>query len=80
MSSTHRTQLYLTDFQYRWLVRRAKQSNGSIAGVVRELIDDAQDRYLPGEDTFVKYLAEDPPSRGKKKSSVTNLDSDLYGK
>ena len=37
-SMRHRTQLYLDEGQYRWLKQRAGEA-GSIAAVVRELID-----------------------------------------
>jgi hypothetical protein len=75
----HRTQLYLEEDQYRWLRSRAGE-RGSIAGVVRELIDLARSRgpSLAG-DPFIRYLAEDPPARGKAPTTVADLDRDLYG-
>jgi hypothetical protein len=78
-SMKHRTQLYLDEDQYRWLQRRAGRS-GSIAAVVRELIDAERSRGAdPGRDPLLSFLAEDTPARGREDTSVTTLDSDLYG-
>lgn len=79
-SMKHRTQLYLDDAQHRWLRRRAGKS-GSIAAVVRELIDAERARRpdLAG-DPLLGYLVEDAPGRGREETSVTTLDRDLYGR
>jgi hypothetical protein len=78
-SMKHRTQLYLDEAQYRWLRQRAGKS-GSIAAVVRELIDAERARRLdPTADSLLSYLLEEPPGRGPEGSSVTTLDRDLYG-
>ena len=75
----HRTQLHLDPDQYRWLKRRAG-ARGSIAGVVRDLIDDARNRQPPAsDDPLVRFLVEDPPADGGRDSSVTDLDRDVYG-
>jgi hypothetical protein len=75
----HRTQLYLEEDQYRWLRRRAGTS-GSIAGVVRELIDAARTRRpAPGEDTLISYLVDDVPGDSGAPSTVQDLDRDIYG-
>jgi hypothetical protein len=74
-----RTQLYLDEEQYRWLKRQA--GKGSIAGVVRTLIDRARAR--PTDETadpLIKYLLEEVPSAGSRKSSVSTLDEDVYGR
>ena len=75
----HRTQLHLDPDQYRWLKRRAG-ARGSIAGVVRELIDEARHRQ-PGaaDDPLMQFLIEDPPATGGRNSSVSDLDWDVYG-
>lgn len=76
----HRTQLYLDEQQHRWL-RQQAGSRGSIAAVVRELIDAARARRLdPAGDPLIRYLAEEPPAQGGEPSSVTTLDEDLYGR
>jgi cytochrome P450 len=74
----HRTQLYLEDDQYRWLRRRA--GAGSIAGVVRKLIDDARSRQAPpAEDPIIDYLLQAAPSDSGTHSTVQDLDRDIYG-
>ena len=78
-SMKHRTQLYLDEGQYRWLRQRAGGS-GSIAAVVRELIDAERTRRAePGADPLLRFLAEESPARGREATSVTTLDRDLYG-
>jgi len=79
-SMKHRTQLYLDDAQHRWLRQRAGKS-GSIAAVVRELIDAERARRpdLAG-DPLLRYLVEESPGQGREQTSVTTLDRDLYGR
>lgn len=72
-----RTQLYLEEDQYRWLKQRA--GRGSIAGVVRDLIDHAREaRPNLSGDPLIRYLL-DEPAAGIRPTSVTTLDEDLYG-
>lgn len=79
-SMRHRTQLYLDEGQYRWLKQRAGEA-GSIAAVVRELIDAERARRLdPAEDPLLRYLVSDAPAKGRKRTSVESLDRDLYGR
>jgi len=78
-SMKHRTQLYLDEGQYRWLQRRAGEA-GSIAAVVRDLIDAERARHAdPAADPLLRFLAEEPPARGREQTSVATLDRDLYG-
>ncbi len=78
-SMKHRTQLYLDDAQHRWLRQRAGKS-GSIAAVVRELIDAERARRPdPVADPLLRYLVDESPGRGREETSVTTLDRDLYG-
>jgi hypothetical protein len=78
-SMRHRTQLYLEEGQYRWLQQRAGKS-GSIAAVVRELIDAERTRLAdPAADPLLRFLVEESPGRGREGTSVTTLDQDLYG-
>jgi hypothetical protein len=78
-SMKHRTQLYLDEAQHRWLRQRAGKS-GSIAAVVRELIDAERARRLdPAADPLLRYLVDESPGRGREGTSVTTLDRDLYG-
>ena len=62
-SMRHRTQLYLDDSQYRWLKQQAGR-RGSIAAVVRELIEAARSqRQRPGRDPLISYLVEEPATQ-----------------
>lgn len=79
-SMKHRTQLYLDEGQYRWLKQRAGEA-GSIAAVVRELIDAERTRRLdPTDDPLLRFLVSEAPARGKRQTSVESLDRDLYGR
>lgn len=79
-SMKHRTQLYLDEGQYRWLRQRAGKS-GSIAAVVRELIDAERARLAdPAADPLLRFLVDEAPGRGREKTSVTTLDRDVYGR
>jgi len=79
-SMKHRTQLYLDEGQYRWLRQRAGKS-GSIAAVVRELIDAERARLAdPAGDPLLRFLVDEAPGRGREETSVTALDRDLYGR
>ncbi len=75
----HRTQLHLDDDQYRWLKQRAGRS-GTIAAVVRSLIDVAREEPAPeaAHDPLIRYLLEDPPGEGPSPSTVETLDDDIY--
>jgi hypothetical protein len=78
-SMKHRTQLYLDDAQYRWLRQRAGKA-GSIAAVVRELIEAERARLAdPAADPLLRFLVDESPARGREGTSVTTLDRDLYG-
>lgn len=78
-SMKHRTQLYLDEGQYRWLKQRAGEA-GSIAAVVRELIDAERARGVdPAADPLLSYLVDEAPGSGRKGTSVSDLDRDLYG-
>lgn len=78
-SMKHRTQLYLDEGQYRWLRQRAGRS-GSIAAVVRELIDAERVRLAdPAADPLLRFLVDESPGRGREGTSVSTLDRDIYG-
>src|ERR1044072_7833001 len=77
-SMKHRTQLYLDEGQYRWLRERAGKA-GSIAAVVRELIDSERARLAdPASDPLLRFLVDEAPGRGREETSVRTLDRDLY--
>lgn len=78
-SMRHRTQLYLDEGQHRWLRQRAGEA-GSIAAVVRELIDAERVRGVDlVTDPLLSYLVEEKPGKGREGTSVSSLDRDLYG-
>ena len=78
-SMKHRTQLYLDEGQYRWLKQRAGEA-GSIAAVVRELIDAERARGVdPTADPLLSYLVDEAPGKAREGTSVSTLDRDLYG-
>jgi len=78
-SMKHRTQLYLDEGQYRWLRQRAGKA-GSIAAVVRELIDTERARLAdPAADPLLRFLVDEAPGRGREGTSVATLDRDVYG-
>lgn len=76
----HRTQLYLDEGQYRWLKRQAARA-GSLAQVVRDLIDAAraEDAAADADDELIRYLLDEPAATGERPSTVSDLDRDLYG-
>lgn len=75
----HRTQVSLEEEQYRWLRQQAGQG-GSIAAVVRRLIDAERARPVdPRRDPAIRYLLEQPAASGSAVSSVGTLDDELYG-
>lgn len=74
-----RTQLYLDEDQYRWLKRQAGP-RGSIAKIVRDLIDAARDRRpRPEDDPAIRYLLHEPAASGKRPTTVADLDKAIYG-
>lgn len=75
----HRTQINLEEDQLRWLKQQAGP-RGSIAGIIRGLIDEARARPIdPASDPAIRYLLGPAASGRARTSSVTTLDSDLYG-
>jgi hypothetical protein len=76
---THRTQIFLTDEQHRWLKIKAGNA-GSIAAVVRDWIDSEME---PGpdlrNDPAIGFLLGPPEAATGKPSTVTTIDQDLYG-
>jgi hypothetical protein len=75
----HRIAIYVDEQQYRWLKQRAAH-RGSIAGVVRELVDSARSPGVSAaRDPLIRYLIEEPPAEGGAPSTVETLDRDAYG-
>jgi hypothetical protein len=79
-SMKHRTQLYLDEGQHRWLKQRAGEA-GSIAAVVRDLIDAERARGVdPATDPLLSFLVDEAPGKGRGGTSVSRLDRDLDGR
>ncbi len=57
-------QLYVTEHQYRLLKQRAGE-RGSIAGVVRDLIDHAGVPAEPESDPFYRRMVEEKQGSGR---------------
>lgn len=57
-------QLYVTEEQYRFVKQRAGE--GSMAQVVRDLIDAAALPADPRTDPFYRHLTEDRPGSGAR--------------
>lgn len=69
-------QLYVTEEQYRLLKQRA-EGRGSIARVVRELIEGAGALTDPTRDPFYRHLMS--PKRGSgRRYSAERAKRDLY--
>lgn len=74
-SGTRKTQIYIKEEQYRYLVREAKKT-GSIAGVVRNLIDEKMRQPARREDSAFKLGSK---SFGSKDKDISvNHDKYLY--
>jgi len=69
-------QLYVTEEQYRLLKRRADDV-GSIAGVVRELIDRSTALPDPESDPFYEHVLADRPGSARR-YGAERAKRDLY--
>lgn len=80
---THRTQLFLTEEQYRWLNVRAR-SAGSVAAVVRDWIDSQMNPSPQDlrDDPAIGYLLDGPHEyEGDEPAHdrMNDIDQSLYG-
>lgn len=71
-----KVQLYLTEAQYRLLKQRAGK-RGSIAQVVRDLVDGAGLPKQPDEDAFVRHVMRAKPGNGDNRPAE-EVKRDLY--
>jgi hypothetical protein len=76
--STHRTQIYLTRDQYTFLCNQAEKRGASIAGIVRELIDEKIPKEKDYENNPLFTVGKDGFRMGRRKGSL-NHDEYLYG-
>lgn len=63
--ATRKVQLYLSEEQYRFLKQRAGE-RGSLAAVVRELIDAAGRPEDPTADPFFRHLVAPKAGSGRR--------------
>lgn len=63
--ATRKVQLYLSEEQYRFLKQRAGE-RGSLAAVVRELIDAAGRPVDPTADPFYRHLISAKAGGGRR--------------
>lgn len=62
---SRKLQLYVTERQYRWLRQRAA-TRGSIAAVVRDLIDRSHSPDDPEDDPFFRHVMAERPGSGSR--------------
>ncbi|MEW5746585.1 MAG: hypothetical protein AB1805_14230 [Nitrospirota bacterium] len=73
-TSTHRTQIYLTHEQYRYLRRQAEKKKSSIAQVIREIIDERLPKEADYDDNPLFSIGNDGFSLGRKQGSQKHDD------
>jgi hypothetical protein len=73
-----KVQLYLTEAQYRLLKQRAGKT-GSIAQVVRDLVDGTGRPDDPQEDPFFKHVMAPKPASGDA-TPAGEAKRDLYNR
>ena len=66
-TDAHRTQIYLTKEQYQYLRRQAEKNHSSIAGIIRELIDQRLPNDNDYKDNPLFSLSADGLQMGRKK-------------
>lgn len=74
--ATRKVQLYLSEEQYRFIKQRAGE-RGSLAAVVRELIDAAGRPQEPTADPFYRHLLSPKPGSGRR-YAAEQAKRDLY--
>ena len=76
--TARRTQIYLTEEQYRYLRVEADKKKASIAEVVRDLITERLPKESDYEDNPLFSVGQDGLSMGREKGSE-NHDDYIYG-
>ena len=74
--ANRKVQLYLTEEQYRLVKQRAGE-RGSIAQVVRDLIDAAGRPDDPTRDPFYRHVMSEKPGSGRR-YTAEGAKRDLY--
>jgi hypothetical protein len=73
-TSVHRTQIYLTQEQYRYLRLQAEKKRASIAEIVRELINERLPKDRDYEENPLFSVGKDGLSMGRHKGSARHDD------
>jgi len=68
--AVRKVQLYLTEAQYRYL-KQSAGARGSIAGVVRDMIDSAGYPSKPERDSFYRHVTQGRPGSGHRYRAET---------
>jgi len=78
-TNAHRTQIYLTKEQYQYLRLQAEKKDSSIAGIIRELIDQRLPKDADYEDNRLFSFSADKLKMGRSKGSSRH-DDYIYGR
>lgn len=78
-TNAHRTQIYLTKEQYQYLRLQAEKKHSSIAGIVRELIDQRLPKDADYEENRLFSLSADKLKLNRKQGSSQH-DDYIYGR
>lgn len=78
-TNTHRTQIYLTKEQYQYLRLQAEKKHSSIAGIIRELIDQRLPKDSDYKENRLFSLSADKLKMGRKQGSSQH-DEYIYGR
>jgi len=65
-TATHRTQIYLTQEQYRYLRQQAERKKASLAQIIREIIDERLPKKADYDENPLFSLGKDKFSLGRK--------------
>jgi hypothetical protein len=68
-TAAHRTQIYLTREQYRYLRQQAEKKKASIAQIVREIIDERLPKEADYDKNPLFSLGKDRFSLGRKQGA-----------
>jgi hypothetical protein len=78
-TAAHRTQIYLTLKQYRYLRQQAEKKKASIAQIVREIIDERLPKEADYNENPLFSLGKDGFSMGRKQGAQKH-DEYIYRK
>ncbi|MDO8335615.1 MAG: hypothetical protein Q7T74_02415 [Candidatus Saccharibacteria bacterium] len=73
-TATHRTQISLTEEQYRYLRRQAEKQKASIAQIVRDIIDERLPKDTDYDENPLFALGQDGFKMGRKQGSQRHDD------